>query len=46
MEMWTLPNKNELVLFIERETGNLVSNKFSIKTLIKYLPVEDYYHVK
>ena len=46
MEMWTLPNKKELINFIESETGVLVSDKFSIKTLLKYLPIEDYCHIK
>ena len=46
MEMWTLPNKQALIEFIEAETGTLVSEKFTIKTLLKYLPVEDYCYVK
>lgn len=45
-EMWTLRNKQRLILFVERETGSLVSNKLTIDQLIKYLPVEDYCRVK
>lgn len=45
-EMWTLRNKKRLIAFIERETGMYVSEKLTVNTLIKYLPVEDYHRVK
>ena len=45
-EMWTLRNKKRLILFIERETGSLISEKLTINQLIRYLPVEDYCRVK
>ena len=46
MEMWTLKNKQALIDFIEMETNMLMSKKFTIKQLIKYLPVENYHYVK
>ena len=45
-EMWALRNKKSLILFVEKETGTLVSEKLKIEQLVKYLPVEDYYWVK
>lgn len=45
-EMWTLKNKQRLVLFIEQETGRFVSNKLTIDQLVRYLPVENYCRVK
>lgn len=45
-EMWTLKNKKRLILFVEQETGALVSDKLTINQLIRYLPVEDYCRVK
>ena len=45
-EMWTMKDKTSLVTFIEQETGSCVSNKMTIKTLMRYLPVEDYCRVK
>ena len=44
-EMWTLQKKEDLVYFIERETGIKANPKLSIKELIKYLPVENYCRV-
>ena len=46
MEMWTLKNKSELIKLIEQETGMYVSDKLTIKRLIKYLPVENYCRVQ
>ena len=46
VEMWTMRNKKALVQFINQETNLYVSDRQTIKQLIKYLPVEDYYRVK
>ncbi len=46
MEMWVIPNKTELISFIEKETNALIPRKLAINQLMSYLPVEDYYRVK
>lgn len=46
MELWTLRNKEALIDFIEQEMNMMVSKKFTIKQLIKYLPIENYHNIK
>lgn len=45
-EMWTMRDKSALVKFIEQETDMYVSEKMTIDSLMRYLPVEDYCRVK
>ena len=45
MEMWTLSNKQALIIFIKRETGIDVPQQLTIKQLIRYLPIENYHRV-
>lgn len=37
-----MKNKSALIKFIMQETGMLLPQKYTIKELIKYLPVENY----
>lgn len=45
-EMWTMYNKRGLIAFVKQETGFTISDKMTIKQIVKYLPVENYYRVK
>lgn len=45
MELWIMKNKSALIEFVFQETGLLLPNKYNIKKIIKYLPVEDYYYI-
>ena len=45
-EMWVIPNKNNLISFIETEINTPIPRKLTINQLVKYLPVENYYRTK
>lgn len=46
LEMYVIRHKRALIQFIKNETGVRLSNKMTIKQLIRCLPIEQYYRVK
>lgn len=46
LEMYTIRHKKALIQFIKDELGMYLSSEMTIKQLIKYLPVEQYYRVR
>jgi hypothetical protein len=46
LEMCTIYHKKALIKFIKDELGFCLSGSMTVKQLIEYLPVEQYYRVK